>query len=132
MKIPFIERGLFGWNYRYLLSHPWKIVEESYYHAKWFVQRGYRGYSDSDAWDLGYYLAGWMPSALLRLEKNKLGHPCGMTRKGWDTRLRIMREGFEAAAAIGDTPDIKECRRLERRMNKGLEMFQRHYLSLWD
>lgn len=132
MKNPLHEYGLFGWNYQYLILHPWVIVEESYYRVKWFIQRGYRGYSDSDVWGLYNYLANWMPAALLRLEKNKLGHPIGMTRKGWDTRLRIMREGFESATAIGDIPDIKEFRRLKRKMDKGLRMFMEHYLSLWD
>jgi hypothetical protein len=132
MTNPLKKYGLFGWNYCYLLMHPWKIAEEAYYHIKWFIQRGYRGYADCDVWSLDSYLAGWMPAALLKLQMNKLGHPCGMTRRGWDTRLQIMREGFMAVTAIGDIPQAKEYRRLERVMNKGLKVFQKHYLSLWD
>ena len=124
--------GLFGWNYSHLILHPWIIVDESYYRVKWFIQRGYRGYADCDAWGLDYYLAGWMPSALKRLEDNKIGHPCGMTQKGWKTRLRIMREGFEAAKAINDIPTKEQYQKLKRRLDKGLKLFAEHYLSLWD
>ena len=126
------DYGLFGWNYTYLLTHPWVVIEESYYRIKWFIQRGYRGYADCDAWSLDYYLAGWMPAALKRLENNKIGCPCGMTPRGWRTRLRIMRDGFEAARAMGDIFDAKQYRQLKRRLDKGLKVFSVHYLSLWD
>lgn len=132
MKNPLTEYGLFGWNYAYLLLHPWVIAEESYYRIKWFIQRGYRGFADRDVWDLESYLAGWMPAALRRLENNKVGHPCGMTQRGWNTRLRIMREGFEAAKAMDDVAGIDESVELQRRVEKGLKMFAAHYLSLWD
>ena len=132
MKFSFIDRGLFGWSYMYLAGHPWIIVKESYYRIKWFIQRGHRGYADCDVWGLDGYLAGWMPAALKQLEDNKLGRPCGMTRRGWDTRLRIMREGFEAARAIGDIPEKEQYRQLKRRLDKGLKVFSEHYLSLWD
>jgi hypothetical protein len=132
MKNPLREYGLFGWNYAHLLTHPWKIAEESYYHVKWFIQRGHRGYADCDVWNLNYYLAGWMPAAIRRLEMKRLGHPIGMTTAGWKTRLRIMREGFEAVIATSDFPDAKRYRQLERQMNEGLNMFAKHFLSLWD
>src|SRR5258708_21045784 len=94
MKNPLKQYGLFGWNYQYLLLHPWVIVQESYYQAKWFIQRGWRGYADCDVWGLDSYLAGWMPEALERLQKNKLGYPIGMKRQGWDSRLECMKQGF--------------------------------------
>jgi hypothetical protein len=132
MNNAFTEYGLWGWNYWYLLTHPWKIVEESYYHTKWFIQRGWRGYADCDVWALDYYLAGWMAAALRVLETTKIGHPCGMTQKGWRTRLRIMREGFEAAKSMDRIPVKEEYKRLKRKMDRGLCMFAKHYLSLWD
>lgn len=132
MKNPLTRYGLFGWNYWHLVTHPWKLAEEIYYYAKWFIQRGHRGYADCDVWGLDYYLAGWMPEALRRLEMNKFGHPVGMTRKGWDTRLRIIREGFEAAKEMDELPGADHYKVLKRRMDKGLKMFAAHYLSLWD
>ena len=132
MKNPLRQVGLFGWNYMYLLTHPWIIVTESCNRIKWFAQRGYRGYADCDIWSLDYYLSGWMPSALKRLENNKIGHPCGMTMKGWQTRLQIMREGFEAAREINDFSSLEHYMQLKRIVDKGLVMFAKHYLSLWD
>ena len=122
-----------SWNYAAYLYRPHKYVQDLLCKIKWFLQRGARGYADCDAWSLDHYLASWMPEALRHLEENKLGHPIGMTKKGWQTRLRIMREGFEAARAILEMPaDAKQYRRLERRMHRGLRMLQTHYLSLWD
>jgi hypothetical protein len=43
-----------------------------------------------------------------------------------------MREGFEAARAIGDIPEKEQYRQLKRRLDKGLKVFSEHYLSLWD
>lgn len=132
MKNPLKEYGLFGWNYRYLLTHPWIIIRESYDSVKYFIQRGWRGYSDRDLWSLDAYLASWMPAALAHLGRTKRGTPIGMTPKGWDTRLRIMREGFEAANALGDIPSTEESKRLKRQMDRGLKMFAECFLNLWD
>ncbi len=134
MRNPLKQYGLFGWNYAHLFTHPWKIVGESYYRVKWFIQRGYRGYADCDVWSLDYYLSGWMPEALARLQANKIGHPIGMTQKGWDTRLEKMKQGFIEARKVSDmvymTP--QDCTRAQRRMEAGLKVFAKHFLSLWD
>ena len=120
------------YNYAFYLYNPHKYIIAIYDRTKWFIQRGRRGYADCDVWGLDNYLAGWMPGALRKLEDNKLGHPIGMTPKGWANRLRIMCEGFEAVVAMGEIPDAKTYRRLERRMRKGMKMFGKHFLDLWD
>lgn len=134
MENPLTEYGLFGWNYLHLLTHPWVIVEESYRHTKWFMQRGWRGYADCDVWGLDSYLASWLPEALEELRTNKIGHPIGMTRKGWNTRLERMKDGFLTVREYYDMnyTTAEEARILERRMNRGLNMFARHFLNLWD
>lgn len=134
MKNPLKTYGLFGWNYLHLLSHPWKIVEESYYHTKWFIQRGWRGYADCDVWSLDSYLSRWMPTALAQLQRNKLGHPVGMTRKGWDSRLERMKQGFLEARNIHDMnfKTAQESMMIQRKVKRGLNVFVEHYFSLWD
>ena len=123
----------FGWyNYAFYSYNPHRYIEHLYLEAKWFIQRGCRGYSDSDAWNLGYYVASWMPDALDELINAKNGHPMGMTRNGWETRLRTMREGFMAVKRLEGIRSRKEQVTLERRMEKGLRMFSEHLLSLWD
>lgn len=126
----------FSLSYRksYYLLHPWEIAGEIYRHYRWFIQRGSRGWADCDVWSLDNYLAGWVPDALDRLLANKLGHPIGMTRKGWDTRLKRMKEGFVEANKIGEFEytGVKECKAAQRRMKRGLYVFVEHFLNLWD
>lgn len=134
MQNPLKASGLFGWNYWYLLTHPWKLIKESYYHTKWFVQRGWRGWADCDAWSIDYYLAEWLPCALDRLISNKIGHPVGMTQRGWATRLKRMKRGFITARKISDF-DYKTPRAAmaaHRQMKRDLGVFVEHFLSLWD
>jgi hypothetical protein len=119
------------YNYAAYLYQPQKYLIALYDHAKWFIQRGYRGYSDSDVWDLASYLSGWMPDALKQLERTKHGTPIGMTPNGWATRLRLMREGFVAVKEM-DNLVFEDYKPLKRKMDKGLKMFAKHFLDLWD
>lgn len=51
---------------------PWRLYRE----VKWFLQRGRRGYSDQDAWNLEVYLSMVLSKALVRLADTSHGHPC--------------------------------------------------------
>lgn len=134
MKNPLTQYGLFGWNYWYLLLHPWVIGKESYYHTKWFVQRGWRGYADCDAWGLDSYLSQWLPEALESLRTHFHGYPVGMTPKGWNTRLKRMRDGFLESRKIHEMEfkSPQESKLIQRRVKRGLDVFVKHYFSLWD
>ena len=147
------EQGIFGWNYLHVLTHPWIIVRESYYRTKWFLQRGWRGYSDRDNWSIDYYLNSWLPAALRGL-KNGHGYPvdmfpleyqlssddiptevCEAAYKKWQDILESMAKGFEASAALSDElplPDSPRHAELTRAMDLGLQLFTKHYFSLWD
>jgi hypothetical protein len=120
------------YNYAAYLYQPHKYVIALYDRMKWFVQRGYRGYADCDIWNLDYYLSGWMPAALKQLEQTKYGTPIGMTSRGWETRIRIMREGFEAVREMDDLSNRDRYKPLKHKMDKGLRMFAEHFLCLWD
>ena len=123
------------YNYAAYAYKPWEYVGDLYLQAKWFVQRGLRGYSDEDTWSLDHYLASWMPQALRQLKQNSHGHPDGMTYAGWQTRLRKMADGFEAAHALNATMrdwSTKEGRALQRKFQQGMKLFQEHYFKLWD
>lgn len=135
MKNPLTTYGLFGWNYAHLITHPWKIADESYYRTKWFIQRGWRGYADCDVWSLDGYLTGWMPKALRTLADSKIGHPMGMTMKGWHTRLEAMADGFDAAEEIQDLKHDHKSREEKeawRRFNRGMKLVHKHFFNLWD
>jgi hypothetical protein len=109
----------FKWN---KIFHPMDIYRE----IKWFIQRGRRGWADRDAWGLDHYLSGWMPDALRRIKKYKMGVPSCMfsqeeheyvhedgcsyppedamkrAEKQWDEVLDKMIAGFEAHQRIQD------------------------------
>lgn len=93
--------------------------------ARWFVQRGRRGWADCDTWSLDYYLSGWMPAALRHLKETKHGVPCGMF-EGLPTAdgdpWRHSDEAFKAAEARWDAVMDKMIAAFEadRRVQEGL------------
>ncbi len=124
-----------NYNYAAYFYQPHKYVIDIYDQCKWFIQRGRRGYSDCDVWGLDWYLAKWLPKAIHLLRDNKIGHPLGMTAKGWRTRLDKMANGFESAIDIQDMrykPKSKEERMSWKRFNRGMKLFHEHFFSLWD
>jgi hypothetical protein len=148
------EQGIFGWNYKYLILHPWKIFTESYYRTKWFLQRGWRGYSDRDNWSIDSFLNNILPEMLRNL-KNGHGYPvdmlsleyqlmsvdipeeiCEIAHKRWQDTLENMARGFEAAKMLVDLDydwrDKNEEARLRELSELGFYLFKKHYNSLWD
>jgi len=119
-----------------MLRRPWKILEQLYLHTKWFIQRGWRGYSDSDVWDIDCYISHWMPSALRRLRHSGNSYPADLSgRDEWDKILDEMILGFEATRKVqelefGSTEEERSL--VLAQANRGLELFRRHYFDLWD
>ena len=83
--------------------------------ARAIAQRGWRGYAKEDTWDLGNYMAEWLPSAIRQLRDESHGYPCEMEdmiaspiQEGeydvsldykailWANILTDMADGFEA------------------------------------
>ena len=121
--------------------------------VKWFVQRGIRGWADSDVWSVDWYICKIMPPMLKRLKKIKHGYPCDMTEKQWDSIISDMIYMFEIASKIQnydavfpskkkETEAINAHRRKFRikvltqeeysRYKKGWKLFQEYFYSLWD
>ncbi|MCK9320284.1 hypothetical protein [Methanoculleus sp.] len=122
---------------------------------KYFIQRGKRGYSDRDTWDISEYLGEIMPE-LLRSLKRGSGCPSKFYDKGavnnechkWSEALETMAQGFEAAEWIKSShpkieiitkdgkremsSDFKSLDQAEEKMKKGLHLFAENYLGLWD
>jgi len=122
---------------------------------KWFVQRGRRGYSQEDTWDLADYFCRLLPPMIRELQ-GKCGCPSEFYDREsvnnechkWDETLEEMAQGFEAAKWIKDMSisssirelngkrgynfDFKSFDNAEEKMNKGLALFAKHFLSLWN
>jgi hypothetical protein len=131
---PLTKYGLFGWNYRHLLSHPWKLVEEWYFHSKWFFQRGWRGYADCDVWSLDGYLLRTIPNALDQLRKECHGHPCDLSPESWDYILEKMADGLRSEDKLMNFEWETERERfaLERKGKDGMRLLFERFHDLWD
>lgn len=93
---------------------------------RWFWQRGWRGYADSDIWSIDYFLLTILPPMLRKLAKDKHGYPAMLYQgkdldgqkgsKMWQDILEKMAYGFELRnrwesdypAVVGEMRDGKE------------------------
>jgi hypothetical protein len=102
-----------------------------------------RGYADEDWWDLGDYLASWMPKALRDMKRNVHSHPIDdevNTVKKWEAVLEKIARGFEAKRKQDElTWDKKRTEHFKRNWNKlqkefeeGMKLFIKFYDNLWD
>lgn len=130
------------YNYAASFLRPHEYIGDLYRECKFFIQRGYRGYSDRDVWGWYDYMADINVKALRHLAKRKIGHPCGMTMQGWRNRLLKMADGFQAT--IDEENDYTSYKKLSRkeflalvrsrrtRLAQGLKLYSKHFQSLWD
>lgn len=154
--------GVSGYSLWGVLHHPLEafIFAPSRW-IKHFIQRGWRGYADCDAWSLDYYLNKWMPKAVRSL-KGGHGFPGGLfeelysitydddhpydhtrpneeegnkTHAYWQDILEKIALGFEAAYILEDDPSLWDKPRgeeLKAQKKEGLALFIKYYDCLWD
>lgn len=137
-----------SYNYMYYLTHPWKYVEDLYYQAKWFYQRGARGYADNSVWSIDWYLTSFMGKALRELAEQVHGTPiidtgrviedpndCDtFTMEEWKATILYIAETFDVGRKIEDY-DYKTTEEFQvamKRFNHGMRMFNEYFFSLWD
>lgn len=119
------------------------------------MQRGVRGYADCDLWDVHTYLSDILPPMLRNLKKgygcpsefydsNDTNNECHL----WHDAIEEMAQGFEAAQFLDKlryrkfekqengtsvlTLDIEAQDNAVKKFDRGLELFKKHYLNLWD
>lgn len=122
------------YHYAAYAYRPHKYIRDLFLEAKWFIQRGMRGYSDRDTWSIDGYLCSWMPQALTTLRKRRIGHPTGLTKRSWDARLDRMINAFRIARKIQDY-DYKttaEVQAAVKQFHKDFNLVNTHFFSLWD
>lgn len=108
---------------------------------KHYYQRCKLGYSYQDTWSIHDHLNTIMPPMLRQLKKG-WGCPCDFWDKEakdnechlWYDALETMAQGFEASEALDHmwSVDTKKISLLEEKRDKGLNLFVKHYQSLWD
>ena len=105
-----------------------------------FYQRGKRGYADSDAWSIHYYLNSFMPKLLRTMIDPKKGggnsYPMQLKNaKEWNAIVEKIAKGFEASKLINEEWfDITKGKglELEKQRIEGFKLFIKWYDSLWD
>jgi len=121
-----------------------------------FIQRGRRGYSDSDMYDIDSYLCEIIPPMLRSLKKgygcpsefydnDNINNEC----QKWYNTLEEMAQGFEAAEFLKHAKylkfmpdekgrgnilytDVEATENARQKMEKGLFLFCKYFLNLWD
>ena len=124
---------------------------------KFFIQRGRRGYADCDVWNVHSYLSDLLPKMLRQLSVG-YGCPSDLYDKKatnnechkWTEIIEEIAQGFEAAQFLDkmkyhkwvDSKTSKGAKTLEidyeslenarKKLDRGLELFKKYYLNLWD
>lgn len=113
---------------RYYIAHPLELIRECVDNARWFIQRGKRGYADCDVWSLDYYLSGWLPKALREHKNNSQSYPKGLTQKKWQAMLEKMAKGFDEC----DVNSLEKWQKAEIKKQEYRKLFAEWYWDLWD
>lgn len=104
---------------------------------KWFIQRGKRGYSDSDLWSLDWYLCTWMPEALREMKRMAHGHPGSLKSvREWKQILEKIALGFEGQRHLQemdyDIDNKVKTTKYQKDYEEGMELFTKWFRHLWD
>ena len=84
-----------------------KIGDFFLYDIKTFIQRGKRGYANSDVWGFHSYLSGVIAGGIDKLTKDMHGHPCNLKNlKEWEVILKKISKTFRTAEKI-DNGDLQ-------------------------
>lgn len=103
-------------------------------------ERADKGWSEYDFWNFHDYHS-WMMISVLERFKTGVGYPGGITWDEWTGILDEMIEGFKASLEMSnmDTYDPKIHKSytewedpLRVKYERGMELFSKYYLSLWD
>lgn len=137
-----------SYNYMFYLLHPWEYVEDLWLAAKWFYQRGSRGYADCDVWGLDWHLTSYMGKALRDLAEQVHGTPildtgrviedpndCDtFTIEEWKATILYIAETFDVGRKIQDFEykDREEFALAKNRFDHGMRMFNEYFFNLWD
>lgn len=124
---------------------------------KYLIQQGKQGYPERDLWDPCNYLCDIIPSILRDLAKKSHGCPSELWDKKaknnechrWIEIIEEIAQGFEAAKAIENSIgcnfkkeledgafkyeyDKKLAKQMTEKFEKGMNLFKKYFLYLWD
>ena len=127
-------------HWSWYLLRPWEFVVDLYREGRSFVQRGSRGYADSDLWSLDWYLRRILAKGLRRLSATTNSYPAvdeAKTYRDWTRILARMANGFQ------DVIDYEECgwekdknyskmKLVYKKEEESLRLLAKWFGHLWD
>lgn len=143
---------MFGYNWKYLLTHPWVLIGAISQEIKFAWQRVFRGWDDKAVWDIDHYLANLISQLVKELKELERGVPTEMfEEEDWDEKNFCYKDGaMEKAVAkwelildeiadgfiyyrenIYDSFTNEEIEELQRRLDNSIDLMKKHYMSLW-
>ena len=137
------EKYLYYRIYLYFYRLFWRLIRlpgEVKRYIIAFFQRGYRGWANEDTWAFGYYIAKVCYQGLKHLKKYQNGLPTWtkdkterQAKKEWNIIMNTMIDGFKAVIDLNEKCwRSKNFKKYMKKIDKGLAMFSKHFLSLWD
>jgi len=129
-----IKHFLGGAKLSWRLTHPGEWLIDLCRETRAVIQRGFRGYADSDTCGLDYYLQEIIPKMVRRIIKDKTGYPTDITEESWDKILEKIARGFEANRKLMDLEweSVEDEQRLRDKWVEGSELFIKYFNYLWD
>lgn len=104
--------------------------------VKLLYQKLVRGWSDADTWSLDVTTSEFLLPRLKRFKELKIGYPsCLNSEEEWDEILNKMIFSFQECKedfcerVCNMTPEERKVR--EQRIQEGLDLFSKHFQSLW-
>lgn len=131
----FIKENIW-WNIQGIWEVPMQKIRE----AKWFIQRGKKGYSDFDIWSFDSYLCEVLAGGLKKLAEESMGYP-GYgemdTFKKWQNALKLNTKRFQDVVDYENfgwenDKDWKKGNILYQELPKAFEFISKWFNSLWD
>ena len=106
-------------TYHYLEMLPLRI--------KSFIQRGKRGWANSDVWGFDYYLSKVISEGVRHLKECHSGNPNGLTKGKWIDILNKISYSFEIAKQMNDELYLIKNRKRRKNWQKTLDETNKKY-----
>ena len=140
--------GFADYNSYYIITHPWKILDEWMSQLKWAWQRVFRGWDDRAVWSIDYYLSNLIPQLVKKLKEDGVGIPAkmfegfphdengnygggvsDMAMQKWHDILDCIIVGFEI---YKNTDYMQDGAEESKAFNRSFDLLREYFSNLWD
>lgn len=115
------------------------------WNVRYGFQRMFKGYDNADVFDMFCGFTERYYKIFNRFNKNKCGHPCGMTEEEWDNIINKMTvhlyymdetnvvNRLESEAPEGFSPSYKAINDvMNKHKDEFFKLFSEYFYDLWD